>query len=140
MSNFGDINYDDFSNDHSTDSSTDYSTGSILYYRYEEEARAYANEFGIDTRIETDNAWDAFRHAYASAEMTREYGEYVANFAGWANEVKGDITYDQSVNARNMDEFNNAVGREIGKESTSSRDSANKVLEALNQGQLITDP
>lgn len=53
-----------------------------LYNRYMQEANAYAEQLGLEPNTMHNDAWDAFRHAYTSAEMTREYGEALAHFAG----------------------------------------------------------
>jgi hypothetical protein len=51
-----------------------------LYKRYLDEANAYAAKFGLDpTTASRDGHWDAFRHAYASAAMTKEYGRPAAH-------------------------------------------------------------
>jgi hypothetical protein len=113
---------------------------SDLYNRYMQEANAYAQQYGLDPSTTHNGAWDAFRHAYASAEMTREYGSAVAHAAGELNEIRGDIKHNQPSWERNMDEWNNAVGRETGKKSTSSADSAQRVYDALKRRDLITDP
>jgi len=48
-----------------------------LYNRYIEEANAYAAKFGLDPRTAArDGHWDAFRHAYASAAMTKDYEDH----------------------------------------------------------------
>ena len=44
-----------------------------LFKRYMDEANYYADLYGLDARTSnTDGHWDAFRHAYASAAMTRD--------------------------------------------------------------------
>ena len=111
-----------------------------LYNRYMAEANAYASSFGLDPNSSHNGEWDAFRHAYASAEMTREYGAVSALIAGKLNEIKGDLLHDQPDYERNMDDWNNAVGRDIGKGSTTSNDSAKQVYDALQRGDLIQDP
>lgn len=46
-----------------------------LLAQYLSEANAYAAKFGLDPQTaNTDGHWDAFRHAYASAAMTQDYG------------------------------------------------------------------
>jgi len=109
------------------------------FNRLVDESNAYAKKFGLDPNSVSGGEWDAFRHAYASAEVTREYGRYVAYLLGWAHEVSGDIN-GQEPPDRNMDLWNNSVGRDIGESSISSQDSASQALEALRQGSLVTDP
>lgn len=65
------------------------------YDRYTREANEYATQFGLDPATAHNGEWDAFRHAYASGAMTQDYGESVANWAGEANELRGDWTHDQ---------------------------------------------
>ena len=60
--------------------------------------------------------------------------------AGDAYEIYGDLKRDQPSKDRNMDEWNNAVGRNIGKNSSTRDEIAERVYEALNNGELITDP
>ncbi len=108
-----------------------------LYDRYHTEANAYAANYGLNPEIDKDGAWDAFRHAYASGAMTREYGETAAHVFGDLNELYGDLIRDQSEHAKNMDEWNNAVGRDIGKNATSNDDIARRVYEAMQRGDLF---
>jgi len=103
-----------------------------LYNRYMQEANAYAASYGIDSSSMVNNSWDAFRHAYASGAMTMEIGAKIAQFFGYLNEIYyGDYKHKQSVDERNMDEWNNSVGRDIGKTSTSSDEIARRVYDAL---------
>lgn len=112
-----------------------------LYAKYMQDANKYAKGFGLDPESSTDGEWDAYRHAYASAAMTQDYGENLANLAGWLNEVNADLFSDyQNPKSRNMDLWNNAKGREIGLEGGSLDDLADKALEALLDGDLIVDP
>ena len=63
-----------------------------LYNRYLLEANAHAAKFGLDPQTaNNDGHWDAFRHAYASAAMTKDYGRIAAHLFGDANEVRGDF-------------------------------------------------
>ena len=103
------------------------------FTRYGQEATAAARAAGL-TGFWNGEA-DAFRHAYASAEMTREYGEGWARVLGGINELRHplDIFGDEA----NMDLWNNARGREIGLNSTSKQDSVQQVLDALQNGTLI---
>ncbi len=106
--------------------------------RYGREADAYARQFGLTGRHNGD--WDAFRHAYASAEMTRQYGSEWARAAGDFYEKYGDFFNGQGSAERNMDLWNNARGRDIGAQSTSSQDSAQRARSALAGGDLINNP
>src|SRR3546814_20694646 len=64
----------------------------------------------------------------------------LANIAGEANEIYGDLHHDQPDWEKNMDRWNNATGREIGQSSSSSQETAQRVFDALRRGDLIADP
>ena len=85
----------------------------------------------------TGNEVDAFRHAYVSAAVTRDFGRCIAYAGGEVNEIKGDIFDDQGKKHRNMDEWNNAEGRKIGLNTTTREEIKNAVWKALNDGVLI---
>jgi hypothetical protein len=57
-----------------------------LFKRYWDEAEYYARLYGVDFKKNSDGAWDAFRHAYASAAMSRERSPWMAHVFGDANE------------------------------------------------------
>src|SRR5690348_13344743 len=87
-----------------------------LFRRYLAEANYYAGLYGLDPRTaNTDGHWDAFSHAYASAAMTREYGNLAAHLFGDANEVRGDLSrgHPQFSFSKHMDRWNNAAGRRL---------------------------
>lgn len=82
--------------------------------RHNSEADYYAQLYGLDPKTQKDLAWDAFRHAYASAAMRRDYGWLVAKFSGDLHEARGDQGPDpQHSYAKHMDRWNNAVGRDL---------------------------
>ncbi|AIC10931.1 hypothetical protein LZ756_12985 [Xylella fastidiosa subsp. sandyi] len=111
-----------------------------LYNRYMQEANRYATYYGLDPSTAHNGEWDAFRHAYASEAMTREYGETAAHLFGDLNEIRGDFIHNQPEYEKNMDKWNNSVGRNIGKDSASSDEIARRVYDAMKRGHLITDP
>ena len=99
-----------------------------LYRRYLQEANAYTTQFGLDPRTDADGHWDAFRHAYASAAMTKDYGRPAAHLFGDANEIRGDLFHDQKSFSKHMDRWNNAVGRRLaGGRRGQGRDRASRV-------------
>lgn len=113
--------------------------GSLLD-EYTAEAYSYAERYGISSSGAHNGPLDAFRHAYASAAMAQDYGSATANIFGNANEINGDFLHDQPASEKNMDLYNNKVGRDISV-GTESRDQiAEKVYSALIAGTLITDP
>ena len=87
------------------------------------------------------NDVDALRHAYASGVFTMEYGETVATFLGWARELFiGNSVEGSGINesrSRNMDLWNNSVGRKYGKKSKTRKELFRHLLKALKNGELI---
>lgn len=88
-----------------------------------------------------DNDVDAFRHAYVSGVFTQEYGEKVANFFGLANEywIPGQYSHAMSPRSRNMDLWNNKVGRKYGKKTRGRKSLLKFIHKSLKQGELIID-
>ena len=85
-----------------------------------------------------NNEADAFKHCYWQAEMTLFFGKDIAKFMGDKHEDKPDNPDSEKV----MDLHNNEVGREIGKQvklwfGYDDR-IAEKVMEAMRTGKLIT--
>ncbi len=78
-----------------------------LHNRYMQEANEYASGYGIDPITEQNDAWDAFRHTYASGAMAREYGETAAHVFGDLNEIYGDFAHQQREYEKNMDKWIN---------------------------------
>jgi hypothetical protein len=92
-----------------------------------------------------DLQYDAFRHAYQSAVVTRRAGEDVARAAGdHIERTNGNNWNRGEVGQRDMrgDLINNEKGREIGKnspEGASDRQIAERVADAVKNGDLIID-
>jgi len=72
--------------------------------------------------------------------MTRDYNKIVAHVAGTAHEVRGELFGGQPAGERNMDLWNNSKGRDIGSAEPSRTAIAQKVYDALQNGELITEP
>lgn len=126
----------------------------LLKDEAEKEAYAFIDEYyknlpkkndgTIDkSRFEThDNDIDALRHAYVSGVYTMEYGSLLAYLLGMANEyniydlIKGTLN---SPEARDMDIWNNNVGREYAEKSKTRESLFLNLLNALKNGELITD-
>lgn len=88
-----------------------------------------------------NNDVDAFRHAYVSGVFTQEYCENVAEVFGLLQElsVVGSPS-PQGPGEKNMDLWNNSVGRKYGKKSKSRTELGEKILEALQNSELIVFP
>lgn len=89
-----------------------------------------------------DNDADAFRHAYVSGVFTQEYSEKTANFFGLAYEYwpGGLYSHATSPRSRNMDLWNNKVGRKYGKKTRGRKTLLKLIHKALKNGELIVDP
>lgn len=88
-----------------------------------------------------DNDVDAFRHAFVSGRFVHEYGSTVANILGIANEVFVLSFFTHATtSSRNMDLWNNAVGRAYGCQTRKAHTLAEALVKALHAGELITDP
>ena len=97
-------------------------------------------EFDELSGLYMDNDVDAFRHAYVSGRFTHEYGVNIAELFGSLNEVINfGSTTSNDDKARNMDLWNNAVGRKYG-DKTRKRETLLKALhEALKSGEMIVN-
>ena len=81
---------------------------------------------------------DAYRHCLASCMMAREDSSAAASVFGWVNEKRGDWTHNQERGEREMDNFNNAHGRQCAKDSKDTKDCQQKCLNAATSGGLKT--
>lgn len=113
-----------------------------LFDRYWNEAEHYARLYGISPSKDNDGAWDAFRHAYASAAMSRERSPWMAHAFGDANEILGDRYQSQPQYSfdKHMDRWNNAVGRRLAEGAADNDEIADRIHDAFKKGDLITDP
>jgi hypothetical protein len=113
-----------------------------LFDRYWNEAEHYARLYGINPSKDSDGAWDAFRHAYASAAMSRERSPWMAHAFGDANEILGDRYQSQPQYSfdKHMDRWNNAVGRRLAEGAADNDEVADRIHDAFRKGDLITDP
>ena len=114
-------------------------TNHPLYKQYLEEANKYAGIYGINSSDTSQHGgeWDAFRHAYASGAATKDIGEYLARVFGNASEVWGDLNGGKPWD-KNMDLWNNSVGRDMGRTAASRDEIARRVYESMRRGHLIT--
>jgi hypothetical protein len=101
---------------------------------------------GEPMRLGWNDQRDAFRHAYASAIAAYEHGWGVSAAGGYYREAEHLIdAYRKNKLTNNdwkeliMDIWNNRVGREIGANATSREEIAQRVRDALQNGQLIPD-
>ena len=83
---------------------------------YAAKAKQYSDQYGLPPGGHND-ARDAFRHAFVSAMFAKDYGETIAKFLGDMNELLGFGPREE----RNMDLYNNSVGRSIGASTNDAR-------------------
>ncbi len=122
----------------------------------DEKIPKYQEKYNLQTNPNNpggDDQVDAFRHAFTSAQFTVVESKEYAKTWGDRNEkysMTGSAAYPTSTN---MDNWNNAVGREIGEEIKKEMGDlknippeklddiiAQKVMERMEKGDLITDP
>ncbi len=85
-----------------------------------------------------DNDIDALRHSYASAVYVIEYGSGTADILGRLREYFHST--DAEIKSRNMDLWNNSIGRSYGKKFKRGEVLFFPLLKALKEGELIIIP
>lgn len=126
-----------------------------FYSNYIGKAEKYGEMYGLK-KNPISRGWndevDAFRHTFMQALLSLKIGETAARRLGTAWEVKGTISREQKSGERNMDQWNNAVGREIAREVKVTIENKNytpqeiedivaeKVIQRMRKGDLITNP
>ena len=78
---------------------------------------------------------DAFRHAYVSGVFAMKYGTYISKKLGDNHEEANPNPESE----RNMDEWNNNVGRHYGSKAKNRNVLADMLKIALERGELIID-
>jgi hypothetical protein len=89
------------------------------------------------TGMFVNNDVDAFRHAYVSGRFTNIFDNRTADILGQLKELEGDIKRNQTPEEKNMDLWNNQVGRRYGDSTTSKQKLALFIQQALTNGELI---
>ena len=122
-----------------------------------DETLNYQKQYGFDIGKGEHATWnnesDAFKHAYMQAHLSLLFGKKIAKMLGDIHEKDGNKKMGQQFGEFNMDNWNNEQGRQIAKEmirehgigvvipSKKNNDIiAQKVIERMNNGQLITSP
>lgn len=114
--------------------------------------------FNMNNGASHNNEADAFKHSYLEAELTCLVGKYIAKLLGDYHEYDGNKKGQPKLE-RNMDLWNNRIGRQIGVEVGSEIKKRNlhpllfqedravmydliaeKVNKALKQNKLILSP
>lgn len=124
----------------------------VLEKTYEYQKK-YGFKIGTGEHATWNNEADAFKHAFLAAYMSLRWNEYSSKFIGDFHEME---TPNAPKSERNMDLWNNSIGREIANEIREELGNsiklfkddkrplydkaAQKVIECLKNGELITSP
>ena len=118
-------------------------------YKYQ---KIYNFDMGTGTEATHNNEADAFKHAFMSAYLSIVNGKSYSQMAGdWHEYIDG---FSGPRNERNMDLWNNSVGREIAEKIKSNLGSnynkytlqekldfaSDEIIERMRSGELITNP
>ena len=91
-----------------------------------------------------NNDVDALRHAYVSGVFTMEYNATVAKILGDLNEIFPHCPYNRNTSPeggeRDMDDWNNRIGREHGEKPKTREELFEGLKKALKNGDLIVRP
>lgn len=113
--------------------------------------KKYSFKMGTGEHATWNNEADAFKHAYMQWKLSWKHGEAIAKKLGDMHE---DETPNAPAGERNMDLWNNAIGREVAYEmkqkfgedydyvpmETASDYASNIIADKLRRGELITHP
>ena len=84
-----------------------------------------------------NNQIDAFRHSFVSGAFTQKYGIFAARILGDSKELYDDIFYNQSLQEKNMDKWNNSFGRRIGLKTKNLNQLGDRLKLAIDKNELI---
>lgn len=118
-------------------------------YKYQ---KIYNFEMGTGNEATHNNEADAFKHAYMSAYLSIVNGKsYSQNVGDWHEYVDG---FKGPLNERNMDLWNNSIGREVAYKIKTQLGShyndytlqekldfaSDEIIKKMRNGELITNP
>jgi hypothetical protein len=78
---------------------------------------------------------DAMRHMLLQAQLMQKYGETPAKIIGWMHE---NLSGPQGDAEKAMDEYNDRLGREIGRVAKDKADMAYRAMQAIDKKQAKT--
>jgi RHS repeat-associated protein len=102
------------------------------FFSHDDASRSAEAHFG-EPEGGADGSGDAYRHCLASCSLAQSFGSAYASFWGWLNEA---ISPYNAHNEREMDDHNNACGRDYGDDPDA--DCALECLSAARNGELKT--
>ena len=126
-----------------------------IYAKTKKYQKIYGFEIGTGAHDAWNNEADAFKHTFMQADLALKSIVGLSKFAGDFHEWQGDKTH-QPKGEKNMDLWNNEIGREISKEirkeynrievikhiNSGKMDDiiADKIMTRMRKGELITHP
>ena len=126
-----------------------------FYSNYIGKSEKYGEKYKLKenpVQLGMNDEIDAFRHCFSQALLTLKFSEGFAKNFGTNYERLDDFINNQPREQRNMDQWNNAVGRDIAKEVQKEISGKNltsqqiedivaeKVVKHKKNGDLITNP
>ena len=126
-----------------------------FYSNYIGKSAKYGEKYGLKVNPEqagVNDEIDAFRHCFSQALLTLKFSEGFAKSFGTNYERLDDIANQQPPEERNMDQWNNAIGRDVAQEVQKEISGkklkpqqiedivAEKVVKHIKNGDLITNP
>lgn len=122
-----------------------------IYAKTKKYQKKYGFEIGEGKHDAWNNEADAFKHAFMQADLALKSTSGLSKLAGDYHELEGELKH-QPIAEKNMDLWNNEIGRKIAKEirkegqhrliKRSDLDDiiAEKVVQRMRKGELITHP
>lgn len=127
-----------------------------IYAKTKKYQKIYGFEIGTGAHDAWNNEADAFKHTFMQADLALKSTVGLSKLAGDIHEWQGDKNNHQPEGEKNMDLWNNEVGREISKEirreynpievikhiNSGKMDDiiADKIIKRMRKGELITHP
>jgi len=115
--------------------------------------KQYGFKMGTGEHATWNNEADAFKHTFMQAQLALWTGKHIAKILGDYHEYQGNTSMGQSQGENNINNWNNAQGREIAREIISQYGPlatipsqkindiiAEKVMSRMRAGRLILTP
>ena len=126
-----------------------------IYAKTKKYQKIYGFEIGTGSHDAWNNEADAFKHTFMQADLSLKLNVGLSKLAGDDHELEGDLNH-QPKGEKNMDLWNNEIGREISREirkeynrievikhiNSGKMDDiiADKIMKRMKKGELITHP
>lgn len=126
-----------------------------IYAKTKKYQKIYGFEIGTGSHDAWNNEADAFKHTFMQADLSLKLNVGLSKLAGDYHELEGELNH-QPKGEKNMDLWNNEIGREISREirkeynrievikhiNSGKMDDiiADKIMKRMKKGELITHP